>query len=447
MQSLTPKAIVAGLDRYIVGQKDAKRAAAIAIRNRWRRRQLPEGLREEVGPSNILMIGPTGVGKTEIARRLAALVDAPFIKVEATKYTEVGYHGRDVESMIRDLVELALHMVRDEQTEVVRTEAERRTEEQLLDVLIPPTAYDVADQDPDSETAQRRHRNREKFRTKLRTGELDDRMVDVKTETKSTPIGIMSNIGFDQMDPDMQGFLERLVPPQTKDRRVPIREARKIIFDQQCEQLIDREKAAEMAVERTENNGIVFLDELDKLVVPGDVRGPDVSRQGVQRDLLPVIEGCTVNTRYGPVKTDHILFIAAGAFHGCKPSDLMPELQGRLPIRVTLDDLTRDDFVRILSEPENALTKQHVALLGTEGVRIEFTDDAITALADTAFRVNQSTENIGARRLYTVMEKLMDDISFDAPERAGETIRIDAPYVIERLKELSEDTDLSRFIL
>ncbi|MCH7705314.1 MAG: ATP-dependent protease ATPase subunit HslU, partial [Planctomycetes bacterium] len=347
MQSLTPKAIVAGLDRYIVGQKDAKRAAAIAIRNRWRRRQLPEGLREEVGPSNILMIGPTGVGKTEIARRLAALVDAPFIKVEATKYTEVGYHGRDVESMIRDLVELALHMVRDEQTEVVRAEAERRTEEQLLDVLIPPTAYDVADQDPDSETAQRRHRNREKFRTKLRTGELDDRMVDVKTETKSTPIGIMSNIGFDQMDPDMQGFLERLVPPQTKDRRVPIREARKIIFDQQCEQLIDREKAAEMAVERTENNGIVFLDELDKLVVPGDVRGPDVSRQGVQRDLLPVIEGCTVNTRYGPVRTDHILFIAAGAFHGCKPSDLMPELQGRLPIRVTLDDLTRDDFVRI----------------------------------------------------------------------------------------------------
>ena len=447
MQSLTPKAIVAGLDRYIVGQKDAKRAAAIAIRNRWRRRQLPEGLREEVGPSNILMIGPTGVGKTEIARRLAALVDAPFIKVEATKYTEVGYHGRDVESMIRDLVELALHMVRDEQTEVVRAEAERRTEEQLLDVLIPPTAYDVADQDPDSETAQRRHRNREKFRTKLRTGELDDRMVDVKTETKSTPIGIMSNIGFDQMDPDMQGFLERLVPPQTKDRRVPIREARKIIFDQQCEQLIDREKAAEMAVERTENNGIVFLDELDKLVVPGDVRGPDVSRQGVQRDLLPVIEGCTVNTRYGPVRTDHILFIAAGAFHGCKPSDLMPELQGRLPIRVTLDDLTRDDFVRILSEPENALTKQHVALLGTEGVRIEFTDDAITALADTAFRVNQSTENIGARRLYTVMEKLMDDISFDAPERAGETIRIDAPYVIERLKELSEDADLSRFIL
>ena len=447
MQSLTPKAIVAGLDRYIVGQKDAKRAAAIAIRNRWRRRQLPEGLREEVGPSNILMIGPTGVGKTEIARRLAALVDAPFIKVEATKYTEVGYHGRDVESMIRDLVELALHMVRDEQTEVVRTEAERRTEEQLLDVLIPPTAYDVADQDPDSETAQRRHRNREKFRTKLRTGELDDRMVDVKTETKSTPIGIMSNIGFDQMDPDMQGFLERLVPPQTKDRRVPIREARKIIFDQQCEQLIDREKAAEMAVERTENNGIVFLDELDKLAAPGDMRGPDVSRQGVQRDLLPVIEGCTVNTRYGPVKTDHILFIAAGAFHGCKPSDLMPELQGRLPIRVTLDDLTRDDFVRILSEPENALTKQHVALLGTEGVRIEFTDDAITALADTAFRVNQSTENIGARRLYTVMEKLMDDISFDAPERAGETIRIDAPYVIERLKELSEDADLSRFIL
>ncbi|MFQ5414010.1 MAG: ATP-dependent protease ATPase subunit HslU [Phycisphaerae bacterium] len=447
MHDLTPKRIVKALDRYIVGQHAAKRAAAIAIRNRWRRRQLPDGLREEVGPSNIIMIGPTGVGKTEIARRLATLVNAPFIKVEATKYTEVGYHGRDVESMIRDLVELAVHMVRQEQTEVVRTEAARLTEEQLLDALMPPTEFDRTDTGADSDTAQRRQRSREKLRTQLRAGELDDRRIDITIEAKIPPMGIMTNVSPDQLDPDLQGFMERLLPPASKSRRVPLREARNIMFEQQCDGLIDRDKTAELAIQRTENSGIVFLDELDKLVAPDTARGPDISRQGVQRDLLPIIEGCTVNTKHGPVKTDHILFIAAGAFHEGKPSDLMPELQGRLPIRVELEDLTRDDFIRILTEPENALTKQQTALLGTEGVRIEFTEDAIIALADAASRVNQSTDNIGARRLYTVIEKVMEDISFTAPDRQGETIRIDGAFVAERLADISKDADLSRFIL
>jgi len=447
MSELTPKEVVQALDRHIVGQGDAKRAVAIAVRNRWRRQQLPEALREEVGPSNIIMIGPTGVGKTEIARRLAVLVSAPFIKVEATKYTEVGYHGRDVESMIRDLVELAIRMVREEQTEVVRVEAERLTEEQLIDVLIPPTDFDRQDTDADSETAQKRHRNREKFRTRLQAGELDDRHVELSVETKGPQIGVMAPLGMDSLDPDMQGFLERLMPPQSKTRRVPIREARKIIFQQQCDKLIDKDKVTEMALRRTENSGIVFIDELDKLAGGQKAHGPDISRQGVQRDLLPIVEGCTVTTRYGPVKTDHILFIAAGAFHGCKPSDLMPELQGRLPIRVELTDLNREDFIRILTEPEGALTKQQIALMGTEGVRIDFTKDAVAALADTAFKVNQSTENIGARRLHTVIEKVMEDISFDAPARSGETVRIDADYVNTRLAEIASDTDLSRFIL
>lgn len=447
MEEKTPKEIVEALDRYIVGQTAAKRAAAVAIRNRWRRRQLPESMRDEVGPANMILIGPTGVGKTEIARRLASLVNAPFIKVEATKYTEVGYHGRDVESMVRDLVELAVHLVRDEQTYVVREEADRRTEEQLLDILMPaPDARQMLGAD-DDDAAPRRHRNREKMRTRLRAGELDDRTVEVSITTKSAPVGVMATLGVDQMDAGMQNLLDTIMPAQTKRRSVPLREAREILFEQQCEELIDREKVTEMALRRCENSGIIFLDELDKLASPAQAHGPDISRQGVQRDLLPVIEGSTVSTRYGSVRTDFMLFIAAGAFHDCKPSDLMPELQGRLPLRVELEDLTRDDFIRILTEPENALTKQHTALLMTEGVRIEFTEDAIEALADMAFKLNQSTDNIGARRLMTVMERLMEDISFDAPDRRGESIRIDAAYVQKELAAICEDSDLSRFIL
>ncbi|UCF34601.1 MAG: ATP-dependent protease ATPase subunit HslU [Phycisphaerales bacterium] len=446
MQQLTPRQIVEALNRHIIGQDAAKRAVAVAVRNRWRRQQLPDGFREEVGPSNIIMIGPTGVGKTEIARRLANLVNAPFIKVEATKYTEVGYHGRDVESMIRELLELAIHMVRQEQTEVVRVEAERQTEEQLLDLLMPSGEVGPLGADSDTEIDERRRRNREKLRNQLRAGEFDDREVNLTIETKLPPIGMMT-LGVDQLEPDMRDILERIIPSQSKSRRLPIREARKIIFEQECDNLIDREKVTEMAIRRTENSGIIFLDELDKLAGSDKTHGPDVSRQGVQRDLLPIVEGCTVHTRYGAVKTDHILFIAAGAFHGAKPSDLMPELQGRLPIRVELEDLTREDFIRILTEPENALTKQHKALLGTEGLKIEFTKDGIATLAETAFRANETTDNIGARRLNTVVEKVMEDVSFDAPEREGETIVIDKAYVEKRLKDIIEDQDLSRFIL
>ena len=448
MKEHTPKQIVEQLDRFIVGQHDAKRAVAIAIRNRWRRQQLPEGLREEVGPKNIIMIGPTGVGKTEIARRLANLVNAPFIKVEATKYTEVGYHGRDVESMIRDLLDLAIHMVRTEQTEVVRAEAERRTEEQLLDFVMPAPVSDTStESENDAEAADRRHRSREKLRKQLRDGELDDREVELTTEEKTSPISIFAGVGLEQMETDMQSMIERILPSQPKRRRLPIREARKLIFQQECDQLIDRDKVTEMAIRRTENSGVVFLDELDKICGPDASHGPDVSRQGVQRDLLPIVEGSTVMTRHGAVKTDHILFIAAGAFHGAKPADLMPELQGRFPIRVELSDLDEADFVRILTEPENALTKQHIALMSTEGVTLRFEDDAVRALARIAFEVNRTGQNIGARRLYTVMEKLLEDLSFHAPDRSGESVTVTPEMVRERLAEISADEDLSKFIL
>jgi ATP-dependent HslUV protease ATP-binding subunit HslU len=447
MQERTPQQIVEALDKHIVGQAAAKRAAAIAIRNRWRRMQLPVELRDEVVPANMILIGRTGVGKTEIARRLAKLVNAPFVKVEATKYTEVGYHGRDVESMIRELLELAIQMVRDEQIEVVQEEADRLTEEQLIDTLMPPTDSDRSGKDVDSEMAQRRHRNREKLRIQLRAGELDDRIVELTVESKSGSVGVMATVGMDQLDPDVQNFMERLIPSQTKRRSLPVSAARKIILDEQYEKLIDRDKVAELAIRRTETSGIVFLDELDKLAAPPQAHGPDISRQGVQRDLLPIIEGCTIQTRHGPVKTDHILFIAAGAFHGAKPSDLMPELQGRLPIRVELEDLTKEDFVRILTQPENALTKQQVALLATEGILIEFADDAIEQMAEIAFRVNETTDNIGARRLVTVTERVMDEISFTASDRNGETIQINAAYVNERLADVTQDADLSRFIL
>ena len=447
MAELTPRQVVEALDKYIVGQDEAKRAVAIAVRNRWRRQQLPQELREEVGPKNIIMMGPTGVGKTEIARRLAALVNAPFIKVEATKYTEVGYHGRDVESMIRDLLDLGIHMVRAEQTEVVRVEAERLTEERLLDALIPATDADRREKDAESGTAQRRHRTREKFRERLRAGELDESLIDLVTEDRPVPMGMFATIGVEQLDPELQNFFERLIPKEPKARRLPVREARKVIFQQECDRLIDREKVTEMAIRRTENSGIIFIDEIDKIAGPPSMHGPDVSRQGVQRDMLPIVEGCTVSTRYGPVRTDHILFIAAGAFHASKPSDLMPELQGRFPIRVELSDLTKDDFVRILTEPENALIKQQVALLGTEGVTLAFTPDAIDAMADIAWQVNRRAQNIGARRLYTIMEKVVEDISFDAPSKAGEKVTIDAAYVRNRLADIVKDEDLSKFIL
>ncbi|HUN81861.1 MAG TPA: ATP-dependent protease ATPase subunit HslU, partial [Phycisphaerae bacterium] len=407
---MTPRDVVAALDRYIIGQAAAKRAVAVAIRNRWRRLQLPEGMREEVGPKNILMIGPTGVGKTEIARRMATLVNAPFLKVEATKFTEVGYVGRDVDSMIRDLLELAIVMVQNEQTEVVRAKAEEQAEERILEELLPDEPVDLQS---DAESQARRSRTREKLRAQLRAGELEDRMIELRVEQKMAPMGMFATtLGPDQMGPEIQDLMDRLMPSQQKDRKVPIREARQIIFDQECEKLIDRDKVKEMAIARTQNTGIIFVDEMDKLCGGRQGSGPDVSRQGVQRDLLPIIEGSTVSTRHGPVRTDHILFIAAGAFHTAKPSELMPELQGRLPIRVELDDLTREDFIRILKEPQNALTKQQIALMATEGVQLDFTSDAIDTMADIAWQVNRSTLNIGARRLYTIMEKVLESLSF-----------------------------------
>jgi len=444
MSELTPRQIVAALDKYIIGQAEAKRAVAVAIRNRWRRLQLPAAMREEVGPKNILMSGPTGVGKTEIARRMAHLVNAPFLKVEATKYTEVGYVGRDVESIVRDLLELAIAMVRKEQTEVVREKAEQLCEERILDELL-PAGVGRAD---DPEEQSRRQRTREKLRAQLRAGELEDRVIEVRVEQKAPPFGMLATtLGPDQMMPELQDMMERLMPKQPKDRRAPVREARQMIFQQECENLIDREKAVEMAIQRTENNGIVFVDEMDKLCGSRSTQGPDVSRQGVQRDLLPLIEGTTVNTRHGPVRTDHILFIAAGAFHTAKPSDLMPELQGRLPIRVELSDLSKADFVRILTEPENSLTRQQIALLATEGLTVRFTADAVEEMAGMAAEVNQRMENIGARRLHTIMEKVMEGVSFEAPERAGQELTIDAAYVRERLADIVRHADLSRFIL
>lgn len=447
MSELTPRQVVEELNKYIIGQADAKRAVAIAIRNRWRRQQLPESLREEIGPKNILMMGPTGVGKTEIARRLAGLVSAPFLKVEATKFTEVGYMGRDVDSMIRDLLELAISMVQKEQTEVVRERAEQQVEERLLDELL-PRAADSASSPEDDDVEARRQRSREKLRIRLREGELEDSLIELRVEQKAMPMGMLATtMGPDQMGPEIQDLMERLMPSQPKDRKATIREARQILLNQECEKLIDREKTIEMAIQRTESGGIVFIDEMDKLCSGRSQHGPDVSRQGVQRDLLPIIEGASVNTRHGVVKTDHVLFIASGAFHSAKPSDLMPELQGRLPIRVELNDLTKEDFVRILTEPQNALTKQQVALLGTEGLQVTFTDDAVDSMATAAAHVNKTTENIGARRLQTIMEKVLEKLSFDAPDMGGTKVAIDAKYVDEKLTEILEDEDLSKFIL
>jgi ATP-dependent HslUV protease ATP-binding subunit HslU len=441
---LTPRQIVQELDRYIVGQDAAKKAVAVAIRNRWRRQQLPPELRKDITPKNIIMIGPTGVGKTEIARRLAQLVGAPFIKVEATKYTEVGYHGRDVESMVRDLTEAAIGMVRQEQRALVETQAKERVADRLLDLLLPQSGTWDAD---NTEENDRRQRTREKMKARLDAGELEERMVELNIEQRAMPVQIFSNLGMEQMDVDFQNMFERIMPKQNQQRQVPIREARRILLEQETEALIDRQIVAEKAVRLAEEQGIIFLDELDKVSGPPSTHGPDVSRQGVQRDLLPVVEGTTINTRYGPVRSDHILFIAAGAFHVSKPSDLMPELQGRFPIRVELTDLNREDFLRILTEPKHALTKQYAELLATEGLTLEFTRDGIEALADIAYEVNRTTQNIGARRLHTVLERVVEEVSYEGPDLPDKRVVINSDYVRGRLREILKREDLSKFIL
>ncbi len=443
-RELTPRQIVVELDRHIIGQDDAKRAVAVAIRNRWRRQQLDDEMQRDVAPKNIMMIGPTGVGKTEIARRLARLTGAPFIKVEATKYTEVGYYGRDVESMIRELVENAIGLVRETERKNVEAEAESRVEDRLLTMLAPPpVSFDTDSEDDDS--AAHYERTREKMRAMLRSGELDNRRVELTVEQKATPV-VFGSMGMEQMDMDLQGMLEKIMPKNSSRRDMTVAEAREVLFEQETDALLDADSINAAAIELAENVGIVFLDELDK-VVASDSKGADVSRQGVQRDLLPIVEGTTIQTRYGYVRTDHVLFIAAGAFHRAKPSDLMPELQGRFPIRVELSDLTKDDFVRILTEPKNSLTKQYVALLNTESVKLKFTDDAVEALASFAYKVNQTAQNIGARRLYTIMERMLEEVSFEAPEMKMGNVLVNAAYVSERLEKITDDEDLSKFIL
>jgi len=447
MRELTPRQIVTELDRHIVGQDSAKRAVAIAIRNRWRRQQLEADMRDEVAPKNILMIGPTGVGKTEIARRLATLTGAPFIKVEATKYTEVGYYGRDVESMVRELVENAIGLVREKELTRVEPDAKRRVEEKLLDLLAPPPASLAVGVDS-SESPERYERTREKMRAMLLSGEMENRMVEITIEQKAHAMMIPGmGPGGDMIDFDFQGMLEKILPKTVTRRQMTVAEARRVLFEQETEAMINQEKVNAQAIELAENLGIIFVDEMDKIVASEGGRGADVSRQGVQRDLLPIVEGTVVNTRYGYVRTDHVLFIAAGAFHKSKPSDLMPELQGRFPIRVELNDLTKEDFVRILTEPKSSLTKQYAALLKTEGIELEFTPDAIDALASYAYEVNQRTQNIGARRLYTIMERMLEELSFEAPDMKMGRVQINAAYVKERLEEVTKDEDLSKFIL
>ncbi len=445
---MTPRQVVAELDKYIVGQGAAKKAVAVAIHNRWRRQQLAPDLRTNVTPKNIILIGPTGVGKTEIARRLAQLVGAPFVKVEATKFTEVGYVGRDVESIIRDLTEAGIGLVKQEMRAEVVEKAKDKVTERLLDLLVPPPkAGGPWEPDQEREDEERRKRTREKFRTKLEAGDLEDREVELTVEQRQFPVQILSSMGVENMEMDLPGMLERMMPRDTRPRTLTIREARKVLTEQETDALIDRATVTERAIDRVENHGIVFLDEIDKVCGPESGRGPDVSRQGVQRDLLPVVEGTTVNTKHGPVKTDHILFIAAGAFHTSKPADLMPELQGRFPIRVELTDLTRDDFLRVLTEPKHALTKQYAELLKTEGVELEFTRDGIEALADTAFEVNRSAQNIGARRLHTILEKVVEEVSYDGPDLVEKRVVVDAAYVNARLGPIVQREDLTKFIL
>jgi ATP-dependent HslUV protease ATP-binding subunit HslU len=451
LSDLTPRQIVAELDRDIVGQDDAKRAVAIALRNRWRRRQLSEEMRGQVTPKNILLIGPTGVGKTEIARRLAKLVGAPFVKVEATKYTEVGYYGRDVESLVRDLVEAAVSLVKAGERDRVAEQARARVDQRLLDLLLPapPAGWTDPDSPQAEEAAERRQRSREKMKARLEAGALEDREVEITLPGRSVaPVSIVGAGNLEQMEMDLQGMFEKIIPKPSQNRTMTVAEARPILLALETEALIDPEKVNQGAVTLAEESGIVFLDEIDKIAGDeGGGHGPDVSRQGVQRDLLPIVEGTTVTTKYGPVRTDHVLFIAAGAFHRSKPSDLMPELQGRFPIRVELQDLTRDDFARILREPRASLIRQYQALLDTEGITLEFTPEAIDALADLAHQVNRSTQNIGARRLHTILERVIEDLSFDAPDRPDKHVVIDAEQVRQRLEALARDDDLSRFIL
>ena len=458
MDNLTPKKIVEELDKYIVGQGNAKKAVAIALRNRWRRQQLSDDLRDEILPKNILMIGPTGVGKTEIARRLAKLAQAPFIKVEASKFTEVGYVGRDVESMIRDLTGLALSMVKTEQMEKVQAKAEALAEEKVLNLLLPPprsqrkmslsgTEDEEKNEGKETEEKNNYQKTREKLRAQLKEGKLDERYIDLEVREKSVPFGVISNIGMDELEMNLKEMLGNLLPDKPKRKKVKVPEAMRIIQEEEAGKLIDMEKVMKEAIERTEQTGIIFIDEIDKIISKGSAHGPDVSREGVQRDLLPIVEGSTVSTKHGSVKTDHILFISAGAFNISKPSDIIPELQGRFPIRAELDALGKEEFIRILQEPKNALIKQYIALMATEDVKLTFSDDSIDEIASTAAMVNEKTENIGARRLHTILEKLLEDISFNAPDTKESQLKIDADYVNDKLSDITKDEDLSRYIL
>jgi ATP-dependent HslUV protease ATP-binding subunit HslU len=446
MDNLIPRKIVEELDKYIIGQHKAKKAVAIAMRNRWRRQRLFPELKDEVLPKNIIMIGPTGVGKTEIARRLSRLASAPFVKVEASKFTEVGYVGRDVESMIRDLTEISIGMVKSEHVEKVHERAKSLAEERLLDLLL-PTPKTGKGTGTEEEEREKHKETRERLRIQLREGKLDNRYVDIEVKEKMMPFGVVSNVGLEDLEINLKEMLGNFLPEKAKRKKVKVPDALAIIQQDEANKLIDMDKVSKEAVERVEQSGIVFIDEIDKIASRGHAHGPDVSREGVQRDLLPIVEGSTVTTKHGPVKTDHILFVAAGAFHMTKPSDLIPELQGRFPIRVELDALGKDEFVRILTEPYNALIKQYTALLLTEDVTLGFTKDSIDEIADIAAHVNEKTENIGARRLHTVLEKLLEDISFEAPEKKNGKLVIDKKYVRDKLSDIVKDEDLSRYIL
>ncbi|HJP03431.1 MAG: HslU--HslV peptidase ATPase subunit [Chromatiales bacterium] len=439
MSQMTPREIVQELDKHIVGQDHAKRAVAIALRNRWRRMQVDENLRDEITPKNILMMGPTGVGKTEIARRLANLARAPFIKVEATKFTEVGYVGREVDSILRDLADVAVKMTREVEMEKVRHRAEDAAEDRVLNALLPPPST-VDGDSPETET-------RQKFRKMLREGKLDDKEIEIEVQTPMMGVEIMAPPGMEEMTSQLQGMFQNMGTGRKNSRKLKVKDAFKLLIEEEAASLVNEEEIKVVALEATEQNGIVFIDELDKVARRSDTQGADVSREGVQRDLLPLVEGCTVSTRYGMVKTDHILFIASGAFHISKPSDLIPELQGRFPIRVELDALTSEDFVRILTEPDASLTEQYAALIDTEGVTLRFEDSGVGRIAEIAFRVNEQTENIGARRLHTVMERLLETVSYEAADSSGKEVQVDAAYVDSHLAELAEDEDLSRYIL